>query len=376
MADFSMRRFMALARKEARQIVRDPSSIMIAFVFPLLMLFLFGYGLSFDTVKTRIGLVLEDTSPPARRFAEALSFSPSVAMVSIANRDLATQMLRNDEVRGFVVVPGNFSESVHSGGRASAALQVITDGAEPNTANFVEGYVRGAYAVWLQQRLRDLGESVDERISVEPRFWYNPAAVSRNYLVPGSITVIMTVIGALLTALVVAREWERGTMEALLSTPVSRTELLLSKLAPYYVLGQVALLLCVAFARFALGVPFRGSLLVLLMVSTFFLGAALGIGLLLSTLMRNQFNAAQAALNAAFLPTMMLSGFVFEIASMPAPIRAVTYLVPARYFVTALQTIFQVGTVWSVLAIQIGCLALASAVFLGLTALKTRRRLE
>ncbi|MGH8241084.1 MAG: ABC transporter permease, partial [Steroidobacteraceae bacterium] len=341
MAEFSMRRFLALARKETRQIVRDPSSIMIAFVFPLLMLFLFGYGLSFDTVKTRIALVLEDTSPPARRFADALGHSPYVAMVLAPSRAAATQMIRDEEVRGFVVVPNDFSEAVESGGRSGAALQVITDGAEPNTANFVEADVRGVYAVWFAQRQRELGRPVAEGISVEPRFWYNPAAISRNYLVPGSITVIMTVIGALLTALVVAREWERGTMEALLSTPVSRTELLLSKLAPYYALGQIALLLCVAFARFALGVPFRGSILVLLAVSTFFLGAALGLGLLLSTLMRNQFNAAQAALNVAFLPTMMLSGFVFEIASMPAPLRAITYLFPARYFVTALQTIFQ-----------------------------------
>jgi ABC-2 type transport system permease protein len=157
---------------------------------------------------------------------------------------------------------------------------------------------------------------------------------------------------------------------------VTRAELLLSKLLPYYLLGQIALLLCVAFGRFVLDVPFRGSLAILLLVSTFFLGAALGLGLLLSTLMRNQFNAAQAALNAAFLPAMMLSGFVFEIASMPAPIRAVTYLLPARYFVAALQTLFQVGAVWSVLIVQIGFLAGAAVVMLAVAAFKMRRRLE
>jgi ABC-2 type transport system permease protein len=180
----------------------------------------------------------------------------------------------------------------------------------------------------------------------------------------------------MLTAMVIAREWERGTMEALLSTPITRTELLLSKLLPYYVLGQAALLLCVAFARYLLDVPFRGSLAVLLLVSTFFMGGALGIGLLLSTLTRNQFNAAQAALNTAFLPAMMLSGFVFEITSMPAPVRAISYIVPARYFVSALQTLFQVGAVWSVLWVQMGFLVGASVVSLGLTALRTRRRLE
>jgi ABC-2 type transport system permease protein len=195
-------------------------------------------------------------------------------------------------------------------------------------------------------------------------------------LIPGSITVIMTVIGALLTSLVVAREWERGTMEALLASPVTRAELLLSKLLPYYALGVLSLLICVAVSVWLLRVPFRGSLLVLWLVGSLFLGSALGLGLLLSTVTRNQFNAAQAALNAAFLPALILSGFIYEIRSMPVAIRTVTYLVPARYFVTAMQTLFQAGNVWPLLIESMLFLAAASACFIGMTALRTRRRLE
>ena len=380
----SIRRVVALTQKEFRQIVRDPTSVMIAFVFPIALLVLFGYGLSLDSTRARVGLVLEDTRAEARDFAAALARSPYVEMRGMATRAAAGDALRDEEISGFVVVPSHFSAQAERDGAAAAPLLLVTDGAEPSTAGAVEADVRGAYATWQAQRATRAGSSAPSSASsstsatirVEPRFWYNPAAVSRNYLVPGSITVIMTVIGALLTALVIAREWERGTMEALLSTPVTRTELLLSKFVPYYVVGQVALLLSVAFAVWVIGVPFRGSVFALLLVSTFFLGAALGTGLLLSTLMRNQFNAAQAALNVAFLPAMMLSGFVFEIDSMPWAVRIVTTIVPARYFVVALQTLFQVGTLWSVLLPQIAFLAAASIFFLGLTALKTRRTLE
>jgi ABC-2 type transport system permease protein len=194
--------------------------------------------------------------------------------------------------------------------------------------------------------------------------------------VPGSIAIIMTIIGALLTSLVIAREWERGTMEALLSTPVTRAELLLSKIIPYYVLGILSMLICVAVGVWMFAVPFRGSLVLLIVYTSLFLGSSLGLGLLLSTVTRNQFNAAQAALNAAFLPATMLSGFVYEIASMPAPVRAVTYLIPARYFITALQTLFQAGFVGRILLEDLLFLVASAVFFLGLTALQTRRRLD
>ncbi len=381
-----VRRLYALCRKEAYQIVRDPSSIIIAFVVPIALLFLFGYGINLDTSRVRIGVVLEDSSREAQRFAAAFAGSPFIEAVPGTSRAAMMRALTAGDVRGFVVVAPNFSTGL-ARGTGDAPVQIVTDGSEPNTASFVAAYAQGAVQVWQQQRAAQAGQAnaasnaagvanAAPRIAIEPRYWFNPSTVSRNFLVPGSIAIIMTVIGALLTALVIAREWERGTMEALFSTPVTRLELLLSKIIPYYLLGIGSMLVCVAIAVWVLGVPFRGSVLVLLAMTSLFLGSALGLGLLLSTLTRNQFNAAQGALNAAFLPATMLSGFLFEIASMPAPVRAITYLIPARYFVSTLQTLFQAGLVGAVLWRDALYLAISAVFFLGLTAWKTPRRLD
>jgi ABC-2 type transport system permease protein len=284
-------------------------------------------------------------------------------------------MLTAGDIRGIVVLQSDFGARLSRPG-ATAPVQVITDGAEPNTANFVAAFVEGAWQVWAAARARDRAGSAPATIEVVPRYWFNPAAVSRNFIVPGSIAVIMTVVGALLTSLVVAREWERGTMEGLLSTPMTRTEFLLSKILPYYVLGIASMLTCVAAGVLLLAVPFRGSLLLLVLYTSLFLGSSLGLGLFISTVTRNQFNAAQAALNAAFLPATLLSGLVYEIASMPLPVQLVTYLVPARYFVTTMQTLFQAGFVGRILLENLLLLIAAAAFFLGLTAWRTRRRLE
>jgi len=371
----SLRRLKALCKKETMEILRDPSSNLIAFVLPVVMLLIFGYGLNLDSTAIRVGLVLEDASPEGRRFAQSLEGSPYLTVIHAPNQAAAAADMVAGRTRGFVVVPVDFAEKLKRPA-ATAPVQVVADGAEPNTASFVQNYVVGAWQTWLVQRAEERGEPLPAQATLEPRFWFNPSSASRNFLIPGSITVIMTVIGALLTSLVVAREWERGTMEALLASPVTRPELLLSKLLPYYVLGIVSLFLCVLVAVFGLGIPFRGSLLALWGIGTLFLGSSLGLGLLLSTLLRNQFNAAQAALNAAFLPAMMLSGFLYEIRSMPAPIRAVTYLIPARYFVTSMQTLFQAGDVPAILIRDSLFLAAAAALFIGLTWWKTRRRLE
>lgn len=371
----SFRRLRALCRKETWQILRDPSSNLIAFALPVVMLFIFGYGMSLDSTRVNLGLVLEDQSPEARRFAASLYGSPYFIVHPAGTQAEIERALTDGEVRGFVVVPVDFSERLKRPAEA-APLLVVADGSEPNTANFVQNYVAGAWNGWMQQRGRERGEVPAARLSIESRFWFNPAAESRNFLIPGSITIIMTIVGALLTSLVVAREWERGTMEALLASPVTRAELLLSKVLPYYALGIVSLFLCVGVAVFIMGVPFRGSLLVLWMVGSLFLASSLGLGLLLSTVLRNQFNAAQAALNAAFLPAVMLSGFLFEIRSMPAVLQVITHVIPARYFVTAMQTLFQAGNVWPILSGSIASLIVAGTLFLGLTAIKTRRRLE
>lgn len=370
----SGRRLWALVRKETIQTLRDPSSILIAGLMPLIMLFLFGYGLNLDTGTTRIAVVIEDSGAPAQDIAAAIAGSPFLSVTYSGDRESAARLLDRGEVGGFVVVPDGFSRAVGRGGRAQ--VQAITDGTDPNTAAFVSAYVSGAVSVWREQRESREATPNAPGVSTVARYWFNPSTISRDSLVPGSIAVVMTVVGALLTSLVVAREWERGTMEALLSTPITRIELLLTKIIPYFGLGMVSMAICVVLATVVMDVPFRGSLLLLCLATALFLGTALGLGLLLSTAIRSQFNAAQAALNAAFLPVMMLSGFVYEIGSMPKPVQVIASLLPGRYFVTILQTLFQSDYAGQLYWLNAMALALIATIFLGLTALKTKRTLD
>lgn len=374
MSGFSRTRLWALCRKEVRQIMRDPSSAIIAFVQPMLLLFIFGYGINLDMDHLRLGLCDEDGGPAAAEFTAQLTGSPYFEITG-AGRPRLDLLLENGDIRGYVVLARDFSRLLDSPGE-TAPVQVVTDGAEPNTANFVGAFVSNAWQQWQQTRARDRGETAVRGVEVQTRYWFNPAAVSRHYLIPGSITIIMTVIGAMLTSLVVAREWERGTMEALLASPVTRTELLLSKLLPYYTLGIVSMVVVVLCAVFVMGVPFRGSIAALFLVTTVFLLSMLGIGLFISSTMRSQFDSAQTTLNVAFLPATMLSGAFFVISSMPAPVRMLTYILPPRYFVSSLQTIFLAGDVWPILLPDIAFLTGTSILFLALTALKTARRLD
>lgn len=369
------KRLSALIRKEVFQIVRDPSSILISLVLPLILLFLYGYGVSLDLNHLRIGLVLADTSPAARSFAESLTDSRYFDVkIARDERELTTDLVRG-AIRGIVVVPSYFSSFLDRPG-IIAPIQVIADGSEPNTANFVQNYVQGAYQKWRRQQSLAQGTVMPPGIEIEARYWYNEQLESRFFLIPGSLAIIMTLIGTLLTALVIAREWERGTMEALMATPVSIHEIILSKLFSYFSLGMVSFAMCVVLSVFVYDVPLRGSILLLALVSAAFLICALSIGLLISTMAKNQVVASQAAIVSAFLPAYILSGFLFEISSMPWFIRALTYLMPARYFVQCLQTLFLVGNVWSLIFFNlIPMLGLALLLFF-LTARKTVKRLE
>ena len=217
----ALRRLVALCRKESFQIVRDPSSIVIAFLLPIALLMIFGYGVNLDANRVRIGVLVEDSGIEATRFAQSLAASPYLAVRSGTSRSQLDHWLDTGEIRAMAIVQSDFSARLDRPGDI-APVEVVTDGAEPNTASFVAAYLTGAWRNWLAQRAQDRGLAVPAGISLLPRYWFNPAAVSRNFIVPGSIAIIMTIIGAMLTSLVVAREWERGTMEALLSTPVTR----------------------------------------------------------------------------------------------------------------------------------------------------------
>jgi ABC-2 type transport system permease protein len=266
----------ALCVKETRQIVRDPSSWLIAVVIPLLLLFIFGYGINLDSSKLRVGVLLEQQSEEALDFVHTMTGSPYIDATVSDNRQQLIQMMQAGRIRGLVVIPVDFAED--GAPRRRCADPVITDGSEPNTANFAQGYVEGIWQIWQQQRAEDRGETFEPLIDVQMRYWFNPAAISQHFIIPGAVTIIMTVIGAILTSLVVAREWERGTMEALLSTEVTRAELLLCKLIPYYFLGMLAMLLCMLVSVFILGVPYRGSLVILFLSPACFCSAPWGWG--------------------------------------------------------------------------------------------------
>jgi ABC-2 type transport system permease protein len=378
-----MRRLSALIRKEFLQIVRDPSSILIAFVLPLLLLFIFGYGVNLDSNRITIGLALEDNSPDVASLATAFAGSRFFNVSVGRNLREFEPLLAAGHLRGIVAIPRGFNAGIMRGVSRQTGTEaggmpilVIADGSEPNIAFFVQNYAKGVIRVWGEHQNEDHGLRTKPLIEVEPRFWYNEELKSRNFLLPGSIAVTMTLTGALLTALVIAREWERGAMEALMATPVTIVELLLGKLIPYFILGLCSMTVCWLAATLWYDVPFRGSFAALLAVSSVFLLTALGHGLLISSLTKNQFLAAQVALMSAFLPAMMLSGFVFEIASMAAPVRGISYLVAARYFVSCLQTLFLTGDIWPSFLTAIGAMLLISAVFFILTARTTTRQLD
>jgi ABC-2 type transport system permease protein len=257
-----------------------------------------------------------------------------------------------------------------------APIQLIVNGVDANTARIISGYVQGAWGKWLEHYALQRGLKLDVAVQMEQRVWFNSELRSRNFLVPGLIAIIMTLIGAMLTAMVMSREWERGTMEALLVTPLSMSEVILGKLVPYFILGLGGLTLSISMALFLFDVPLRGSLWVLLAASALFLVVALGMGLFISTVARSQFVAGLVALIATFLPAFLLSGFLFDIGSMPVVVQAITHVVAARYYVAILQTVFLAGNVWSViLPNALGLLALA-VLFLGLTWRNARKQLE
>lgn len=374
-AAFSWRRLRVLCHKETLQILRDPSNILIAFVMPIVLLVIFGYGINLDSDRLRIGIVVEQESLEAHTLVQAFEASPWIEASVSNDRQNMIYRLQAGEISGMIVIPLNFAQRF-SRPQDSAPIQVITDGTEPNTANFVQAYASGVWNIWRQELASRGGAHPAPLIDAHPRYWFNAAVISQHFIIPGAIAIIVTVVGAILTSLVIAREWERGTMEALLTTQVTRTELLLSKFIPYYFLGMIAMFLCLAIAVLVMGIPFQGSLLVLLAIGSLFLISTLAMGLFISAVTRNQFNAALITVNAAFLPTIMLSGFIFEIASMPAFIRAVTWIIPARYFVSTLQTLFLAGNIDVLFFWNAFYLLLSVLFFIGLTAWKLKRRLD
>jgi ABC-2 type transport system permease protein len=365
-------RLWALVRKEVRQIVRDPSSIALGVVLPLILILLFGFGLSLDVKNIPIAVVSGPQSPEASGLYGALELSPYFSPRLLRNEPEAEQLLTNDRIDGFLRIPDDFPSRYAAG---QGQLQLVVNGRDANRARIVEGYVQGAVGIW-QAHLAENGHPVQAGpVNVQTRMWFNEANNSSYFLVPGLVVLVMTLIGALLTSMVVAREWERGTMEALLVTPVRSTEILLGKTIPYFALGMIGLTLCILAARFLFHVPIRGSLVVLVGVSVLYVLVALGVGLLISSATKNQLVASQLTMLVTFMPAFMLSGFMFDLRSTPDAVRLITYLLPARYYVALLQTVFLAGDIWSVILPNAAVLAFMAVALFALSRRVNRKSL-
>jgi ABC-2 type transport system permease protein len=364
-----MRRVGSLVRKEARQIVRDPSSIAIGIVLPVVLILLFGYGLSLDVTHVPVAVVLEDPSPQATDLAASFQLSRYFDVQLMTSMPQAQKLMLERKIDGIVRIRPDFSRQLSLG---DAEVQLLVHGVDANHARIVQRYAQGAVGQWAAKQTAQGQVIMSGPVVVQSRLWFNEANESRYFLVPGLIVLIMTLIGAFLTSLIVAREWERGTMEALFVTPVRPDEILIGKTLPYFVLGMIGLVLCLLAAKFLFQVPFRGSLAVLTGVSMLYLLVALAIGLLISSAVKSQFVASQLALLVTFLPALMLSGFLFDLASMPAVVRIVAYALPARYYVTLLQTVFLAGDIWAVILPNAAVLG----VMAGMLLLLTRRAIQ
>jgi ABC-2 type transport system permease protein len=367
-------RLAGLVRKEAYEIVRDPSSIAIAFVLPLVLLLIFGYGVSLDARYIPVAVVVDHPTRLTASFVAQLQRSQWFRPSLYPNEALAEQAVMDGHAAAIVWLRSDFARLAH--GPGPAPIHVIVNGVDANQARIVQNYLNGAWLTWLAQSAVSQGVRLPTPVAAEARVWFNPALRSRDYLVPGLIAIIMTLIGALLTALVVAREWERGTMEGILVTPAGKTEILLGKLIPYFALGIGGMVLSTIMAVFLFRVPLRGSILVLFASSALFLLTALGMGLLISIMTRSQFVAGMLAIVTTFLPAFILSGFLFDIHSMPRFIQLLTRVIPARYFVGLLQTTFLAGDVWPVILENSLGLAVLCTLFLGLAVVRFRKRLD
>jgi ABC-2 type transport system permease protein len=347
-----------MARKETIQLQRDTRSLMLAFLLPLMLVVLFGYAISWDVTDIRTAVLDQDRSARSRELLDAFRATRYFSL----RRDIERAaeigpLLDSTAVQLVLVIPPDFSEHLNAG--RPAELQAIVDGSDANTATIILAYTRAitrSYSAQVQLR----GAPLRMSARVEGRVWYNEELTSRNMIVPGLVAVIMMIVAAMLTSLTIAREWERGTMEQLAATPVSRTEVVLGKLLPYLVIGLLDVVLSSALGVLIFGVPFRGSPWYLMGASTFFLIGALGLGIFISAAARSQLLATQVAMIVTFLPAYLLSGFMFAIEVMPQPLRTLTYLIPARYYIVVTRGIFLKGVGPEALWVQ-GLLMIAFA---------------
>lgn len=367
-------RLRGIIRKESLQILRDPSSIAIAFVMPLILLWLFGYGVSLNAQNIPLAIVVERPDANTTSLVAAFSHSEYFKLQAFDSIQAAQQVFDQREVSAIVWLRNDFSNQLLTWGEAP--IGVIVNGVDANQARITDGYIQGVWQSWLFSYASDQGVELKQPVVLEPRIWFNAAVRSRNFLVPGLIAVIMTLIGAMLTSMVIAREWERGTMEALMVTPIRIGEMMVGKLVPYFILGMGGMFLSVAMALWQFGVPLRGSFWLLTLASALFMLVALAMGMLISTVAKNQFVAGQISIIVTFLPAFILSGFIFQISSMPVAVQWITHIIPARYYVAMVQTLFLAGDIWPIILANSAALLLMLIILFALIRRKAQKRLD
>ena len=374
-----LRRLRAVARKEFYHVLRDPRSMAMGIALPMLMLFVFGFALTLDV--DRVPLVVWDQSntPASREVVAAFTGSRYFALVGeVYDYREVVQEIDAGRTLLALVVPRDFARQAGTPG--GGRVQLLCDGSDANTAtiamNYAEAVVEGcAEAMTLRASWRAGGRTVAAPIESCPRVWYNADMQSKNFIVPGLIAVIMMVIAALLTSLTVAREWEQGTMEQLIATPVTPAEVVLGKLTPYFAIGMIDMVLAVVMGEFLFHVPLRGSLILLFCMSSIYLIGVLSLGILVSIVTKSQLLASQLAMVLTLLPSFLLSGFMIPVVNMPAPIQALTKAVPATYFVTLLRGIYLKGVGPRILAGEIVLLTAFAAAMLLLALVKFKKKL-
>jgi ABC-2 type transport system permease protein len=341
MANFRLNRMWAMARKEAIQLRRDKRSLILAFLLPVLLLVIFGYAISWDVRDIRTAVLNQDNSARSRDFLDAFRASGYFRFQQeLARAQEIAPLLDGVKTQLVLVIPPDFSAHLNAG--RPAEVQAIVDGSDANTATIILAYTRAIALSWsLNVQLQ--GVRMHLPVRVESRVWYNEELLSRNMIVPGLVAVIMMIVAAMLTSLTIAREWERGTMEQLAATPVSRTEVVLGKLLPYLAIGLIDVVVSSLLGVWMFDVPFRGNVALFMLLSAYFLIGALGLGMVISALGRSQLVATQVAMVVTFLPAYLLSGFMYSISVMPLPLQTLTYLIPARYFIVVTRGIFLKG---------------------------------
>jgi ABC-2 type transport system permease protein len=373
MATLSLSRLLAVARKEWLQLRRDARSMILAFALPPAMLLFFGYAITWDVRDIPLAVIDQDNTARSRAFVKSFEASGyfSVREYLDAARQAETRLL-DGAVTGVLVIPPGFARDLEAD--AGAPVQLLLDGSDANTAIIALNYAE-AIAMMYSRDVVLRGRRVEVPAQAEVRVWYNPTLESRNMIVPGLIAVIMSIIAAMLTALTIAREWERGTMEQLAATPVHRLEVVFGKLLPYLGIGIFDVAAIAAAGMLIFGVPLHGSVLLLGAMTILFLLGALGLGIFISAVLRSQVLATQVAMVATYLPALLLSGFLFDIASMPAALRAVTYIVPAKYYIAVTRGVFLKGVGLEALWVQGISMVIFATVGIGLATLAFRKRI-